>query len=84
MSSANAARFVVAGDQEQVQEVLEVQDQVNGIAHIICVDPRVLRIYDHSRRHAFRASTEGADPGTSADHGSGAIRDHHGCLRGNT
>ena len=55
MSSANAARFVVAGDQEQVQEVLEVQDQVNGIAHIICVDPRVLRIYDHSRRHAFRA-----------------------------
>ena len=78
------ARFVVAGDQEQVHKVLEGQDQVSGIAHIIYVDPRVLRIRDHSRRHAFRASTEGADPGISADHDSGAIGDHHGCWRGNS
>ena len=49
-----SARFVVAGDQEQVDKVLEIQDQVSGIAHIIYVDSRGLRKYDHSRLHAFR------------------------------
>ncbi len=37
------ARFIVAGDQEQVDKVLEVQDQVAGIEHILSVDPRGLR-----------------------------------------
>jgi long-chain acyl-CoA synthetase len=48
------ARFVVAGDQEQVDKVLEVQDRVHGIEHILYVDPRGLRKYDHTRLHSFR------------------------------
>ena len=55
------ARFVVAGDQEQVDKVLEIQDQVSGISHIIYVDPRGLRKYDRSHLHAFRdVQREGA------------------------
>ena len=48
------ARFVVAGDQEQVDKVIEVQESVHGIEHIIYVDPRGMRKYDHSRLHAMR------------------------------
>ena len=47
------ARFVIAGDQEQVDKVLEVQDRVPGIEHIIYQDPRGLRKYDHSRLHGL-------------------------------
>jgi long-chain acyl-CoA synthetase len=47
------AKFIVAGDQEQVDKVLEVQDRVGGIEHIIYIDPRGLRKYDHARLHAF-------------------------------
>ncbi|MBF9032870.1 AMP-binding protein [Rhodobacterales bacterium HKCCE2091] len=47
------ARFVVAGDQEQVDKVIEVQDSAAGIEHIIYQDPRGLRKYDHSTLHAL-------------------------------
>jgi long-chain acyl-CoA synthetase len=43
------ARFVVAGDQEQVDKVLEVQDRVTCIEQIVYVDKRGMRKYDHSR-----------------------------------
>jgi long-chain acyl-CoA synthetase len=43
------ARFVVAGDQEQVDKVIEIQDRVNHIAQIVYVDKRGMRKYDHSR-----------------------------------
>ncbi len=42
------ARFVVAGDQEQVDKVLEVQDRLPGIEQILYLDPRGLRKYDHA------------------------------------
>ncbi|MEP5760796.1 MAG: AMP-binding protein [Litoreibacter sp.] len=42
------ARFVVAQDQEQVDKVIEVQDQLSGLDHMIYLDPRGLRKYDHS------------------------------------
>jgi long-chain acyl-CoA synthetase len=48
------ARFVVTEDQEQVDKVLEVQDRVHGIEHILYLDPRGLRKYDHARLHALR------------------------------
>ncbi len=48
------ARFVVAGDQEQVDKVIEVQASVPHIEHILYLDPRGLRKYDHSRLHALR------------------------------
>ncbi len=47
------ARFVVAEDQEQVDKVIEVQDRVHCIEHILYLDPRGLRKYDHARLHAL-------------------------------
>jgi long-chain acyl-CoA synthetase len=43
------ARFVVAGDQEQVDKVLEVQDQLPRLEMMVYLDPRGLRKYDHTR-----------------------------------
>ncbi len=48
------ARFVIAGDQEQVDKIIEVQDSVHHIEHIMYLDPKGLRKYDHSRLHALR------------------------------
>ncbi|GGE52366.1 AMP-binding protein [Actibacterium pelagium] len=42
------ARFVVCGDQEQVDKVIDVQETVSGIEHVIYNDKRGLRKYDHS------------------------------------
>ena len=47
------ARFVIAGDQEQVDKVLEVQDRVPGIEHILYLDTRGLRKYDHTHMTSF-------------------------------
>ncbi|MCR9067770.1 MAG: AMP-binding protein [Rhodobacteraceae bacterium] len=47
------ARFVIAGDQEQVDKVLEVQERVPQIEHIIYLDPRGMRKYDHTKLHAL-------------------------------
>ena len=47
------AKFVVTGDQEQVDKVIEVQEKVHGIEHILYLDPRGLRKYDHSKLHAL-------------------------------
>ena len=43
------ARFVIAGDQEQVDKVIDVQASVSGIDHIVYLDKRGLRKYDHSQ-----------------------------------
>lgn len=42
------ARFVIAGDQEQVDKVLELQDRLTGIEHILYHDKRGMRKYDHA------------------------------------
>ncbi|MHA6345083.1 AMP-binding protein [Roseivivax sp. CAU 1761] len=47
------ARFVVAGDQEQIDKILEVRDRVQELAHLIYLDPRGLRKYDHSAMSAY-------------------------------
>ncbi|WP_368186068.1 AMP-binding protein [Aestuariibius sp. HNIBRBA575] len=47
------ARFVIAGDQEQVDKVIEVQETVHGIDQIIYVDKRGLRKYDHTHMNAM-------------------------------
>jgi long-chain acyl-CoA synthetase len=41
------ARFVIAGDQEQVDKVLDIQDRLPAIEHIVYVDKRGMRKYDH-------------------------------------
>ena len=47
------ARFVIAGDQEQVDKVIEVQDTLHQFEHMIYLDPRGLRKYDHSHLHQY-------------------------------
>ncbi len=49
------ARFVIAGDQEQVDKVIEVQEKVRHIEHVIYYDKRGLRKYDHSHLHWYEA-----------------------------
>ncbi|WP_027262418.1 AMP-binding protein [Sedimentitalea nanhaiensis] len=47
------ARFVIVSDQEQVDKVIEVQDQLHQFEHMIYLDPRGLRKYDHSHLHQY-------------------------------
>jgi len=47
------ARFVIAGDQEQVDKVIEVREALPDFEQMIYLDPRGLRKYDHSRLHAY-------------------------------
>ncbi len=47
------ARFVIAEDQEQVDKVIDVQDRLHQFEHMIYLDPRGMRKYDHSRLHEF-------------------------------
>jgi len=48
------ARFVIASDQEQVDKVIEIQDQLHQFEHMIYLDPRGMRKYDHTRLHDYR------------------------------
>lgn len=47
------ARFVIAENQEQVDKVIDIQDQLNQFEHMIYVDPRGMRKYDHHQLHEF-------------------------------
>ncbi|MGD9863825.1 MAG: AMP-binding protein [Pseudodonghicola sp.] len=47
------ARFIIAGDQEQVDKVIEVQDQLHQFEHLIYLDARGMRKYDHAQLHQF-------------------------------
>jgi len=47
------ARYVIAEDQEQVDKVLEVQDRLHQFEHMIYLDPRGMRKYDHTRLHDY-------------------------------
>ncbi|WP_343116499.1 AMP-binding protein [Ostreiculturibacter nitratireducens] len=47
------ARFVICGDQEQVDKVIEVQDRIHHIHHVAYLDKRGMRKYDHSRMNAL-------------------------------
>ncbi|OED48477.1 long-chain fatty acid--CoA ligase [Rhodobacteraceae bacterium (ex Bugula neritina AB1)] len=49
----SGARFVIVGDQEQADKVIEVQDQLNQFEHMIYLDPRGMRKYDHTQLHQF-------------------------------
>ncbi|SPF79782.1 AMP-binding protein [Pseudoprimorskyibacter insulae] len=47
------ARFVIVADQEQVDKVIEVQEHLHQFEHLIYLDPRGLRKYDHTRLHQY-------------------------------
>jgi long-chain acyl-CoA synthetase len=52
------AKFVVAGDQEQVDKVLEIQSKLPDFEQMIYLDGRGLRKYDHSKLHSFSSIME--------------------------
>ena len=52
------ARFLVAGDQEQVDKVLEVQADLPDLQHMVYLDPRGLRKYDHAHLTRLTALQE--------------------------
>lgn len=43
-----SARYVIAGDQEQVDKIADVRDQLPDLKHVVYLDGRGLRKYDHS------------------------------------
>ncbi len=47
------ARFAIVEDQEQVDKIIEVQDQLHQLEHMIYIDPRGLRKYDHHKLHQY-------------------------------
>jgi len=49
----SGARFIIAEDQEQVDKVIEVQENLHQFEHMIYLDPRGMRKYDHHQLHEF-------------------------------
>ncbi|OWY12952.1 long-chain fatty acid--CoA ligase [Thioclava sp. F34-6] len=47
------ARFVVCGDQEQVDKIVEIEDRIHAVTHVTYTDKRGMRKYDHSRMNAL-------------------------------
>lgn len=47
------ARFVVAEDQEQVDKVIDVQEELSKFEHMIYLDPRGMRKYDHTALNQY-------------------------------
>ena len=47
------ARYVIAGDQEQVDKVLEIQSDLPNFEQMIYLDARGLRKYDHTHLHSY-------------------------------
>ena len=52
------ARVIVAGDQEQVDKALEIRAELPELAHIVYLDPRGLRRYDHAAMTRLAALQE--------------------------
>ena len=52
------ARFAIVEDQEQVDKLIEIQDDLHQFEHMIYVDPRGLRKYDHHKLHTFTGVQE--------------------------
>ncbi|MGR3467507.1 MAG: AMP-binding protein [Shimia sp.] len=62
------ARFIVAGDQEQVDKVLEVGDRLTGLDHIVYLDARGMRKYDHAKLTQYQdLQAQGREHGDAAE-----------------
>jgi long-chain acyl-CoA synthetase len=60
------AKFVIAGDQEQVDKILEIESKLPDFRQMIYLDGRGLRKYDHSKLHSFVSITENGKNSGSA------------------
>jgi len=47
------ARFAIVEDQEQVDKIIEIQEHLHQFEHMIYIDPRGLRKYDHHALHEY-------------------------------
>ncbi|MFQ6546715.1 AMP-binding protein [Aestuariibius sp. 2305UL40-4] len=47
------ATYVICGDQEQVDKIIDVQNEEHGLEKIIYLDPRGLRKYDHTHLSSY-------------------------------
>lgn len=47
------AKYAVVDDQEQVDKLIEIRDELPDFEHIVYVDPRGLRKYDHRKLHEY-------------------------------
>jgi len=47
------ARFAIVGDQEQVDKIADVREGLSGLEHVIYLDGRGLRKYDHSAMTSY-------------------------------
>ncbi|WP_422048328.1 AMP-binding protein [Shimia sp.] len=47
------AKYAIVEDQEQVDKIIDIQDSLHQFEHMIYVDPRGLRKYDHHQLHEF-------------------------------
>lgn len=47
------ARFIIAADQEQVDKIADISSELSNLDHVIYLDGRGLRRYDHSQMTSF-------------------------------
>jgi long-chain acyl-CoA synthetase len=52
------ARYVIVGDQEQVDKVLEIQSDLPNFEQMIYLEARGLRKYDHTHLHSYMGVLE--------------------------
>ncbi len=52
------ARFAIVEDQEQVDKVLSIKERLPNLAHMVYVEPRGLRNYDHATLHPYAGVQE--------------------------
>ena len=72
------AKFVVAGDQEQVDKILEIQSKLPAFEQMIYLDGRGLRKYDHSKLHSFSSVIESGK--NSGQNSRSILNDREGAL----
>ncbi len=47
------AKYAIVEDQEQVDKIIEIQESLHQFKHMIYIDPRGLRKYDHHQLHEY-------------------------------
>ncbi|MEP2534337.1 AMP-binding protein [Shimia sp.] len=47
------AKYAVVEDQEQVDKIIDIQEHLHQFEHMIYVDPRGMRKYDHHQLHRY-------------------------------
>jgi long-chain acyl-CoA synthetase len=63
-----SARFAIVGDQEQVDKIADVRDQLPALEHVIYLDGRGLRKYDHTDLSSYESiQKKGAAAGNLAE-----------------